>query len=238
VTRSDRPSSGGEWIGLEGGHAADPRPVAARRGELVFQPLLSNLQVPRPRVDVVPRRSLVTSLLHSSAPLVVVSAPAGSGKTLALVQWVQAAECPCAWLQLDTSANDPVVLLTYLGLALGSVASVDPGVFDRLQESITPVRTHILPALEVTLAGARPFLLVLDDAHLVRSKACWEILSLRAVLRMGADQWREDRSHRGLDRLVLVLSAPVDRAGSCRRAPVASTDRIGKAGQQTTRRRR
>jgi len=174
MTRSRKQSSGGGSRGLEGGLSAGPRRAARR--ELVFQPLLSNLQVPRPRVEVVPRRRLVAELLRSSAPFVVVSAPAGSGKTLALVQWVQAEERPCAWLQLDTSDNDPVVLLTYLALALEDFAVVDPAVFEWLQESVTPIKSRMLPSLEATLAGARPFLLVLDDAHVVRSQACWEIL--------------------------------------------------------------
>jgi LuxR family transcriptional regulator, maltose regulon positive regulatory protein len=139
--------------------------------------VLSNLQVPWPRVQVVPRRSLVSALLQSSAPLVLVSAPAGYGKTLTLVQWTQAEKRPSAWLQLDKADNDPVVLLTYLALALETFSALDPAVFDWLQESVTPIKSRILPSLEVTLAGEEPFLLVLDDAHLLRSKVCWEILS-------------------------------------------------------------
>lgn len=177
MARPGRQSNGGEAIGLREGREAGPGRAADGPGEVLFRPLLSNLQVPRPRVDVVPRRGLVAALLRSSAPLVVVSAPAGSGKTLALVQWVQAAQCPSAWLQLDRAANDPVVLLTYLGLALESFSEVDPALFAWLQESVTPIKSRILPSLEATLADAGPFLLVLDDAHLVRSKACWEILS-------------------------------------------------------------
>jgi LuxR family transcriptional regulator, maltose regulon positive regulatory protein len=176
VTHSTGRSDRSPLRHLEGGRAAGPHGAAAGSRELIFHPLLSNLQVPRPRVAVVSRRRLVAVLQRSAASLVVISAPAGSGKTLALVQWVQADERPSAWLQLDTAANDPVVLLTYLALALGCFAVVDPAVSDWLQESVTPIKSRILPLLEATLVGARPFLLVLDDAHLVRSKTCWDIL--------------------------------------------------------------
>ena len=145
-------------------------------GALVFKPLVSNLQIPRSRLDVVPRSELIAALRRSTAPLIVVSAPAGSGKTMTLVQWIEADDRPGAWLQLDTSDNDPVVLLTYLAHALQGLTAVDPAVFDGLRASITPIRTQILPALEASLAAAGPFLLVLDDAHLVRAKTCWEIL--------------------------------------------------------------
>jgi LuxR family transcriptional regulator, maltose regulon positive regulatory protein len=176
VTHRGMSSSGRGQAGFGPGRDAGPHGAAAARGGLILQPLLSNLQLPRPRVDMVARRGLVAGLLRSTTPLVVVSAPAGSGKTLSLVQWAQADRRPAAWLQLDTADNDAVVLLTYLGLALEGVTVVDPGVFDHLTASITPIRTLILPALEASLSAAEPFLLVLDDAHLVRAKTCWEIL--------------------------------------------------------------
>ena len=165
-------------MGLEGGRAAGAQRAAVRRGELVFQPLLSNLQVPRPRIDVVSRRSLVAALLHSSAPLVVVSAPAGSGKTLAPRAVGASRGTPQRLAAARHLRQRPGRAADLSRLwRCESVASVDPAVFDWLQESVTPIRSRILPALEATLAGAGPFLLVLDDAHLVRSKACWEILS-------------------------------------------------------------
>ena len=180
--------SGGEAEGRRESRAAGTRRVtgprrtpgaasgAAKGGTLVFRPLVSNLQIPRPRVAAVPRRDLVAALRRSTAPLVVVSAPAGSGKTMTLVQWMEADERPGAWLQLDVSCNDPVALLTYLASALQGLTPIDGDVFAGLRASITPIHGRILPALEAGLAGAGPFLLVLDDVHLVRSKTCWEIV--------------------------------------------------------------
>jgi LuxR family transcriptional regulator, maltose regulon positive regulatory protein len=174
VTRLDKQSSGGALRKTERRRAAGLRPAARR--DLVFRPVLSNLQVPRPRIRVVPRRGLVAALRRTSSPLVLVSAPAGYGKTLTLAQWTRAEKRPSAWLQIEKADNDVVVLLTYLALALEILSAVDSTVFDWLRESATPIKSRILPSLEASLAASAPFLLVLDDAHLLRSQACWEIV--------------------------------------------------------------
>ena len=41
-----------------------------------------------------------------------------------------------------------------------------------------PIREAILPALVKAVSSAPPFILVLDDAHLVRDPRCWEILGM------------------------------------------------------------
>ena len=69
-----------------------------------------------------------------------------------------------------------MVLLAYLGLALARFVLVDPDLTAWLHAPVTPIRSRMLPALEMTLAAAPPFVLVLDDAHLVRARPCWEIL--------------------------------------------------------------
>lgn len=48
------------------------------------------LRLSRLRVSLVTRRALIDGLLASSQPLVLVCAPAGSGKSVTLMQWVEA----------------------------------------------------------------------------------------------------------------------------------------------------
>ena len=50
-------------------------------------------------------------------PLVWVTAPAGSGKTTLVAQWLAASKRPLLWLQLDAGDNDPATFFHYLGLA-------------------------------------------------------------------------------------------------------------------------
>jgi LuxR family transcriptional regulator, maltose regulon positive regulatory protein len=151
----------------------EPEPLAA-----TFQPRASKLRPARAHLALVERTRLVGALLKSPASLVVVSAPAGYGKSTLLAQWADAVTVPASWLQLDAADNDPVVFLTYLGAALSKVAHVDPTVADLLQIQSPPIHELILPRLGDALDAAQPFLLVLDDAHLVQNEACWHHLAL------------------------------------------------------------
>jgi LuxR family transcriptional regulator, maltose regulon positive regulatory protein len=152
------------------GRAGGPRHAAG------FEPLRSKVRPALPQVALVRRRELVDDLLGCATPLVLVSAPAGYGKSTLLAQWAGAEPRPTAWVQLGDGDNDPVVLLSYLALALEPVAPLDPAVVDLLQLRYPPVEERVLPGLAAALAGAPPFLLVLDDAHLVRNQACWRII--------------------------------------------------------------
>ena len=154
-----------------------------RRGKLAqvtfgLQPRASKLRPARAQLELVQRTALVGALLRSPASLVVVSAPAGYGKSTLLAQWAEAAPEPSSWLQLDGIDNDPVVFLTYLTAALSRVAPVDPDVADLLQGQTPPIDELILPRLGDALDAAQPFLLVLDDTHLLQSTQCWRYLAL------------------------------------------------------------
>ena len=56
---------------------------------LGFTPLGSRLRPPGAQVELFRRRRLVEALLQTTASLVLVSAPAGAGKSTALAQWTR-----------------------------------------------------------------------------------------------------------------------------------------------------
>src|SRR3954453_14158709 len=91
----------------------------------------TKLHLPAPRRELVPRPRLtdVLSTTGSAMPrLVLVSAPAGIGKTRLLSQWVareQQFDAPVAWLSLDPGDNDPVRFLVHLVAALRAGDSQD-----------------------------------------------------------------------------------------------------------------
>ena len=161
---------------------ADARPADAQweaheQQVLGFRPLGSRLQPPRSQVALVQRDSLLKSLLTDRRALVVVTAPAGYGKSVALAQWLAADPRPSAWLQLDEADNDPVLFLSYLALALEQVAPVDPAILDLLQLRTPPIDDRILPSMAAALSVAEPFVLALDDGHLLTSDTCWRLVA-------------------------------------------------------------
>jgi len=139
--------------------------------------LPAKVRPPRARLRCVQRRALLEALAAAPEPLVLMCAPAGTGKTTALRQWAEADGRPTAWVQLDPSDDDPVVLLIYLSRALGAVAPVGAEVEEALGLAVPPVRERVLPLLADALAAAQPFVLVLDDAHLLQGAKCWDVVA-------------------------------------------------------------
>ena len=134
----------------------------------------TKLHVPAPRPDLV-RRPRLTGRLPStgSVPprLVLVSAPAGFGKTTLLAEWLTAGDEPparVAWLSLDEGDNDPRRFLTHL------VASVGAGA-----ETATLLETGGELPTEAVLTGLVNDLdqldgttvLALDDYHVISEPA-------------------------------------------------------------------
>ncbi len=72
-----------------------------------------------PRVAGAVRRERPLALLDGGAsrPLIWVTAPAGSGKTTLVADWLTARELPHLWYQLDAGDNDPATFFFYLGQA-------------------------------------------------------------------------------------------------------------------------
>ena len=110
-------------------------------------PLLqTKLFVPRSRHGLVPRPRLTERLDRGSASkLMLVSAPAGFGKTTLLAEWLTAGparltdERSAAWLSLDQGDNDPATFWTYVIAALHTVApGVGADMLTRLREPQPP----------------------------------------------------------------------------------------------------
>src|SRR5216684_131257 len=111
--------------------------------------LATKLYLPRIRPNVVSRPRLLERLnegLHRK--LILISAPAGFGKTTLVSEWVAGCERPTAWLSLDEGDNDPTRFLTYLVAALQTIAAtIGEGVSGVLQSPQPPPAESILTAL-------------------------------------------------------------------------------------------
>ncbi len=146
-----------------------------------FSILESKLTPPLGRQGMVPRIDLLRRLEASTGvPVVAIAAPPGYGKTTLLVQWAARDPRTFVWLSIDGRDNDPVVLLTYIAVALDRGEPVDRAVFRALASPGSPVAASALPRLGSALASRTlPLVLVLDDAHLLQNGECLDqILAL------------------------------------------------------------
>jgi LuxR family transcriptional regulator, maltose regulon positive regulatory protein len=121
----------------------------------------------------------VTRLLQGRTGLMVVAAPAGYGKTTAVVQWDDADERPFAWVRLDNLDNDPAHLLLHLATALNQIRPIDPAVLHYLQGA-GRAETQLVSAFVQTLESCGPVVLILDDVHELSARAAVD--TLRAVV--------------------------------------------------------
>ena len=132
--------------------------------------------VPRSRRGLVPRPRLTERLDRGVAStLMIVSAPAGFGKTTLLAEWLAAgsvspnSERVAAWLSLDPGDNDPVTFWTYVVAALQRVApGVGEDTLTLLHEPQPPPIESVLTTLLNDLGAlAGDIVLVLDDYHVI-----------------------------------------------------------------------
>jgi len=111
--------------------------------------------------------------------LILISAPAGFGKTTLVSQWLAGGARPAAWLSLDEGENDLTRFLTYLVAAVQTLAAtIGAGVVSALLSPQPPPPASILTALLNDLTTiSDQFVLVLDDYHLLDAKAVDQALT-------------------------------------------------------------
>ncbi|MEZ5410157.1 MAG: LuxR C-terminal-related transcriptional regulator [Acidimicrobiales bacterium] len=139
----------------------------------------TKLHAPRRRRGLVERPRLVGRLAGADPPgLILVSAPAGFGKTTLLAEWFGAGSTAgrhpaarrTAWLSLDASDDDPAAFWSAVVAALQTVA---PGVgaeASALLQAAQPAETIVASLLNDMAEGAGTDLtLVLDDYHVITS---------------------------------------------------------------------
>ncbi|MGC5583107.1 LuxR C-terminal-related transcriptional regulator [Ornithinimicrobium sp. W1665] len=153
-------------------------------GKLLRPPPVPGL-LDRPRLD-----ALIDDAVDAGS--LIVSAPAGAGKTQAVLAWTRRQRSPraVAWLTLDEGDRDPVRLLRYL---VAAMAGTPPGGQALGALSVAPGTTSVDEALlvQVSTAMARlqdDVVLVLDDFDAVVGSAAEELLA--KVLRYPPQQVR------------------------------------------------
>jgi LuxR family maltose regulon positive regulatory protein len=147
----------------------------------VSTPLLeTKLYAPPIRPELVSRPHLIERLeegLRRGCKLTLLSAPAGYGKTTLLSAWAAHAESrmPVAWLSLDEGDNDPARFWAYVAGALRTVRA-EIGEIGQMvfQSPPPPIDAALTGLLNQVAIVPDPFVLVLDDYHLIHTPAIHE----------------------------------------------------------------
>jgi LuxR family maltose regulon positive regulatory protein len=132
----------------------------------------TKLHVPSSRRNVVARPRLQARLAGASgAKLVLVSAPAGFGKTTLVTEWLRTAGDAAgavAWVSLDERDRDPASFWTYVLAALRrAVPGLGAGARGLLDAGSTPTDAVVATLLNELHGLDRDLALVLDDFHVV-----------------------------------------------------------------------
>lgn len=143
--------------------------------------LTTKLQIPLLRSGLVPRARLLKQLNEGlTRKLILVSAPAGSGKTTVVADWASQVGVPLVWLSLDAGDNDPARFITYVFAAVETIAphvTQPPAV---LLQSLGPpssVEVVVAPLVNGLAELSQDLVLVLDDYHLITSQLIHQTLT-------------------------------------------------------------
>ncbi|MDX2379729.1 MAG: LuxR C-terminal-related transcriptional regulator, partial [Acidimicrobiia bacterium] len=160
--------------------------------------LRTKLRPPQPHPDAIVRQRLVDHLAGSWAPVWLLSAAAGYGKTTVVVQALQTMPEHIAWVSVDRADNDGVRFWTHVATAIvGDGADAEP-ILESMLDEVDP--DHLDATVDDLLAFVEdrnePVTLVLDDLHEISDTETLNILgriltrrpaSLRIVITARSD---------------------------------------------------
>jgi len=148
---------------------------------MIEEVIATKVYQPHIKQKIVRRRRLIETLDRGfDGSVILVSAPAGFGKTTVISSWIEECRQATAWLSIDNGENDPAVFLIYLVAALQTID-------DRIGETLSAtlqasdslnVRNVLARIINDLSAVEDDVLLVIDDYHLITSTEVHDILML------------------------------------------------------------
>jgi LuxR family maltose regulon positive regulatory protein len=144
--------------------------------------LTTKLYIPPTRPKLVARPRLVERLQAGlRGPLMLISAPAGYGKTTLLSEWRAGAgrDCPVAWFSIDSEDNN---LFRFWGYVVAALETLQEGLTNNvaslLQLPQFPTAEELITSLINDLSSfANDFILVLDDYQTITSSKIHQYLT-------------------------------------------------------------
>lgn len=137
----------------------------------------ARLAMPTASPDVALRGPVLELLATAAGRVAVVCAPAGYGKTSHVAAWAEQDGRPAAWADVEPGDDGPGALLPLLADLLQSVTDFDAAQLPSTQLSAEQYATVVAPALgRIVRRCTRPFILILDDVHLIENQAAIDLL--------------------------------------------------------------
>lgn len=144
------------------------------KSEKVTPPIWSGLTRPPVPDDYVHRNKLESALEdRRKYPIVVVSAPAGYGKSTQISHWVEQTGTPCVWISLDDFHDDLGAFLSLLEAGLKSWSPTTAELLRKIGNTANlPSVNHIADAVATNInAVGKELVLVFDDYHQIQNAA-------------------------------------------------------------------
>lgn len=132
--------------------------------------LVSKFHPPPAPAGMVPREEPLKN--SADAQVILVSAQAGSGKSTIVSSWLSMQGRAFCWYSLDDWDNDPLQFFTCLAEGLRAVDEEASRTLRQLLEAYQSIgyETFLKALIHQLHAVALPFVLALDDYHLIRSE--------------------------------------------------------------------
>jgi len=130
--------------------------------------LSTKIYTPTPRKGIISRRKLIDQLnTGKESKLILVSAPAGYGKTTLLAEWIEQRSFQVGWVSLDEQDNELKRFFCHIIASLRSAEiqineNIITDLIDQCPETITDLLSNLIDQVTAT---SQSVYLVLDDYH-------------------------------------------------------------------------
>jgi LuxR family maltose regulon positive regulatory protein len=139
--------------------------------------LSTKLFAPSIRSDHVNRPRLIAQINKGlDKALVLISAPAGYGKTTLVCSWLHETNTPSTWISLDEGDNDPIHFLQYLLAALQKVIPTIQAEMISTLRGPTSFESLLSTLINEISEIKAAFILVLDDFHVLHAQPVLDFL--------------------------------------------------------------
>jgi LuxR family transcriptional regulator, maltose regulon positive regulatory protein len=147
-------------------------------GDTGYVLLKTKLTVPSVKREIVHRTRLFSKFDFHPAKLVLVTAPAGFGKSTLILDWLRFKSVPFAWYAVDSSDNETKRFLMYFVSAFHEYnPSIVKKILSLLQGSSLPSLENVLTVLINDLQTVEEeFYMVLDDYQCIEEPAIHKAL--------------------------------------------------------------